>query len=131
MDFIYTGSTCIIVHCPDSLYYDSIKLILSYLLFLRWAMWPMGLLLLYHFVKCTYIIEKSCQILTLQSIYIICSFRFRIFALNFKDLCLHFIVYNYLTTHSWNWHSEILILKRACSISDKSPKEWIHALVLW
>lgn len=87
--------------------------------------------LLYHFVKCTYIIEKSCQILILQSIYIICCFRFRIFALNFKDPCLHFIVYNYLTTHSWNWHSEILILKRACSISDKSPKEWIHALVLW
>ena len=49
MDFIYTGSTCIIVHCPDSLYYDSIKLILSYLLFLRWAMWPMGLLfIIYH-----------------------------------------------------------------------------------
>lgn len=53
------------------------------------------------FVKCTYTVEKSCQILILQSMYMyvyicfICSLRFRIFDLNFKDLCLHFIVYIY------------------------------------
>lgn len=35
---IYTGFTCIILHCQDNLNYDSIKLIWSYLLLLRWAM---------------------------------------------------------------------------------------------
>ena len=42
MDFIYAGSTCIIIHCPDILYYNSIELILSCLLFLMCAMWPIG-----------------------------------------------------------------------------------------
>lgn len=32
-DVIHTGSICIIVHYPDNLYFGSIKLILSYLLF--------------------------------------------------------------------------------------------------
>lgn len=47
-DFIYTGSTCFIEHCLDIWYYDFIKLILSYPLFLRWAMWPHGPFVLFH-----------------------------------------------------------------------------------
>lgn len=39
----------IIVHCPNILYNDSIKMILSCLLLLRWAMWTMGLLFQFLF----------------------------------------------------------------------------------
>lgn len=39
--YIYTGSAYIILH-PDS--YESINVILLYILFRRWAMWPMALL---------------------------------------------------------------------------------------
>lgn len=37
MDFLFTESTCTKPHCPDILYHEAIKLILSCLLLFRWA----------------------------------------------------------------------------------------------
>lgn len=48
VEFIDTGSTCIILYWPNSLFYDSIKLILLYLLFHWGVMWPMGLFFRVH-----------------------------------------------------------------------------------